>query len=76
MRCDSTTSSAARDEGTVLRATVYETDASPFPFGVLASATQLACDDTDQVQSREADTVSVPLPPLAPNCMGDAEALT
>lgn len=76
MRCDSTTRSAARADGTVLRATVYGIDASPLPFVEPDSAIQFACGETDQVQSREADTVNVPLPPVAVNCIGLAAALT
>src|SRR5690242_2269067 len=76
MCCDSTTSSAARAAGTGLRAIVYESDASPLPFGVAPSAIQFACADTDQVQSRAADTVNVPVPPVSLNCIGVATAFT
>ena len=54
---------------------MYGIDASPCPFAV-AIDTQFADEPMDQVQSRVADTVSVPCPPAAGKTVGVAAALT
>jgi hypothetical protein len=60
--------SADRDAGTGFAATVYGTEAPPWPF-VFASETQFALVLADHVQSRVVSTASVPCPPSAVNAV-------
>jgi hypothetical protein len=71
--CDPTTIAPARDDGAGFAATENGTTASPCPACAPAIDTH---DDVvevaaiDQVQSREADTVTEPEPPVGPNDEG------
>src|SRR6476659_8458565 len=74
--CASTRMSAARGAGAGLRATVYEKAASPDPDCDPLTDTQEACAVTAHAQSRAALIVSAPVPPLSPNWVGVADAVT
>ncbi len=66
---------AVRTAGIGFASTVYGIDASPCPFAV-AIDTQVAVEPIDQVQSRVAETVSVPCPPAAGKTAGVVVATT
>ena len=66
---------AVRAAGIGFASTVYGIDASPCPFAV-AIETQVAVEPIDQVQSRVAETVSVPCPPAAGKTAGVELATT
>jgi hypothetical protein len=66
---------AVREAGSGLASTVYGIDASPCPLDV-ATDTQLAVEPIDQVQSRVAETVSVPCPPAGGKTAGAVVATT
>jgi hypothetical protein len=67
---------ADRGDGCGFAATVYPIVASPCPEVAPEIDTQPAPTLKDQVQSRDAPIVSVPLPPDAANDVGDPPALT
>jgi hypothetical protein len=74
-RCVATTSSALREAGAGLLATLYERTASPLPDEP-STATHDAWAPTVHVQSRAALMRTVPLPPVEANCDGVASAVT
>ena len=67
---------ADRGDGCGFAATEYDIAASPCPDCAPDTDTQLASTLKDQVQSRDAPIVSVPLPPEAANDAGDPLTLT
>jgi hypothetical protein len=66
----------AREDGTGLGATVYGTEASPWPPESAAIDTQFASVLIDHVQSRDVAIVSDPCPPDAENDVGTLLTLT
>jgi hypothetical protein len=65
-----------RAEGTVLAATEYPIDASPCPDRAPLIVSQLASEETVQVQSRVVEIASVALPPVALKFVVDVLART
>jgi hypothetical protein len=62
--------------GTLFSATVYFSAASPWPLESPTTAIHDASVAADQVQSREAVTLTVPSPPGAPKVVREAVADT
>jgi hypothetical protein len=76
MFCPLTARFAVRTAASPFDETEYGSVASPWPLRSPLSDTQPASTLADHVQSRGADIVSDPLPPVEPNEVGDPLAET